>query len=260
MTPILPSTERLCTVAAMKNRSALCLIVAASAAMPASARADQEVVASPTYRFSTPTVTMAQGERLTFRNTDVAGHDVTARDSGPDNKPLFSTPIIGTGESAFVEGSQYLRTGSYAFLCSIHPQMTGTLTVTADGSPVARPTPGAPAVADTTRPAASARILSRRMTLVRRSGAILARVTVDEAATVTLRAVSRPRAGGPLVTVARARVELPAAGTRRVTMVLTSAGRRAVRGRKRLAVLLTARAVDRAGNARSVTTGRTLGA
>ena len=161
---------------------------------------------------------MDQGERLTFRNTDVAGHDVTARDPGPDNKPLFATPIIGAGESAFVEGSQYLTPGAYPFLCSIHPQMTGTLTVTGAGTPVPRPAPGTPAVADTTRPVTSARVSSRRLRVVRRARAIVATVKVDEAATVTLRAVSRPRVGGPLVTVARGRVKLTAAGSRRVTM------------------------------------------
>lgn len=243
----------------MKTRGALCAVLVAVAALPATAQADKEVVAAATYRFSTASVTMDQGERLTFRNTDVAGHDVTARDSGTDNKPLFTTPIIGAGETAFVEGSQYLTTGAYPFLCSIHPQMTGTLTVTGAGTPVARPAPGTPAVADTTKPGASARVSSRRLRVVRRARAIVATVKVDEAATVTLRAVSRPRVGGPLVTVARGRVKLTAAGSRRVTMNLTAAGRRSVRGRKRLAVLLTARVVDPAGNARSVTTGRTLG-
>ena len=49
---------------------------------------------------------------------------------GPDNGPLFHTPLIGQNQEAFVEGSQYLTTGSYAFVCSIHQNMTGTLTVT----------------------------------------------------------------------------------------------------------------------------------
>lgn len=243
----------------MKLSGALCVALGIAVSAPAVAWADKEVVAAPTYRFSTPSVTMDQGERLTFRNTDLAGHDVTAKQNGPDNKPLFTTPIIGTGETAFVEGSQYLTAGTYPFLCSIHPQMTGALTVTSAGTPVARPAPGTPTAADTTKPVATARVSSRRLRVVRRAGAIVATVKVDEAATVTLRAVSRPRVGGPLVTVARGRVKLTAAGTRRVSMRLTAAGRRAVRGRKRLAVLLTARAVDPAGNARSVTTGRTLG-
>lgn len=246
----------------MIRRVVLCEALALAAAglvlVPA-ARADEQITAAAPSRFTTPAVSIDQGERLTFRNTDVTAHDVTARQSGPDGKPLFATPLIATGESAFVEGSQYLTTGRYDFLCSVHPSMTGTLTVTAAGTPVPRPAPGVPAAPDTARPGVGVKIFSRRMAVVRRERALIASVRVTEAAKVTLRAVSRPRRGGPLVTIARGSVKLPASGTRRVRMRLTAAGRRATRSRKRLAVLLTARAVDPAGNSTRRTTGRTIG-
>jgi plastocyanin len=246
----------------MNRRGALCgvLVTAGAAlALTPAALADEQVTAAAPYRFTTPAVTIDQGERLTFRNTDIAGHDVTARQSGPDGKPLFSTPLIANGETAFVEGSQFLTTGRYDFLCSVHPTMTGALTVTAAGTAVPRPAPGAPVAPDATRPSLAVRVFSRRMTVVRRDRALVATVRVNEAARVTLRAVSRPRRGGPLVTIARGSVSLSAAGTRRVRMGLAAAGRQAIRGRKRLAVLLTARAVDTAGNATRRTTGRTIG-
>jgi plastocyanin len=247
----------------MIRRLALCGLAAAAGGLGAlvpAALADEQVTAAAPYRFTTPAVTIDQGERLTFRNTDVAGHDVTARLSGPDGKPLFATPLIANGETAFVEGSQYLTTGRYEFLCSVHPSMTGVLNVSAAGTPVPRPVAGVPVAPDTTRPSVAVRVVSRRLAVVRRQRALVASVRVNEKARVSLRAVSRPRPGGPLVTVARGSVSLPAAGTRRVTMRLTAAGRRALRGgRRRLAVLLTARAVDAAGNATRRTTGRTIG-
>jgi hypothetical protein len=85
-------------------------------------------------------------------------------------------------------------------------------------------------------------------------------VSVDEASSVTLRAVARPKAGGRLVTIATGKVSFDGAGKRNVEALLTRAGRRALRkGRKRLAVVVTAKAVDAAGNAAEEGHGRTLG-
>lgn len=57
-------------------------------------------------------------------------HDVVAEDAGPDGMPLFRTPLIGTGQSAPVEGLDRVESGrSYGFFCSLHTNMRGTLTV-----------------------------------------------------------------------------------------------------------------------------------
>ena len=74
--------------------------------------------------YATPTVTVQQGGSATFTNLDVPQHDVRA-DNGS-----FSTPLIGTGQSAPVEGVEVLAPGAYGFYCSLHPNMTGTLQVT----------------------------------------------------------------------------------------------------------------------------------
>jgi len=107
------------------------------------ALADQDIVANTgaaTTGFTTPNVTMAQGEKLTFQNNDATVmHNVTSTDNGSDGKPLFHSATIGPG-SSFVDGSQYLTSGSYHFYCTLHPQtMTGTLTVSTAGTPVPRP-------------------------------------------------------------------------------------------------------------------------
>ena len=228
----------------------LAIVVAMLAAAPA-ASADEEIQAGPPARFTTPNPTMDQGEPLFFRNLDVQDHDVTARATGPDGRPLFGTPLIGQGERQFVEGSQYLTTGRYDFFCSIHPNMTGTLTVTSAGTPATRRAPGAPAPADNAAPSVRLKVRSGRLGRVRRSRKLQVEVTVNEAAKVALRAVAR--VGGRNVTIARGEVELPGAGTRRENLRLTRAGRRALRGRSRLAASVRARAVDRAGNAGATT-------
>lgn len=242
---------------ASPSRIVLMVVVVAAAPWAAPAGAEQRIDAAPPNRYVSPEVTIAQGEKLSFRNGDVAGHDVTADTAGPDGKPLFSTPIIFRGEEAVVEGSQYLTTGTYAFHCSVHPQMKGTLRVSTEGKPIPRPATDAPTVADERSPRLGARILNRRAQTVARNG-LNVRVSVDEAAVVRLVAQARPRAGGPIVTIARGTARLPAAGVRRATLALTTAGRRALARPRSLGVLVRARAVDAAGNRAVRLTGRTL--
>jgi len=94
--------------------------------------------------------------------------------------------------------------------------------------------------------------------MARARHALRVRVTLDESAHVMLRAVARPRAGGPLVTVARGEVHMMQPGTRRISLRLTPAGRAAVRRHRALAVIVTGRATDAAGNATTERSGRTL--
>jgi plastocyanin len=218
----------------------LAVLVPAGAAL-----ADERIQAGPSIRYTTPNVTMDQGERLTFQNLDAVGHDVVAGGRGPDGRPLFRTPVIGTGQEVFVEGSQYLTTGSYAFFCSIHPEMTGTLNVTSAGTPVPRP-------ADTSAPSASVRVRSGRVSALRRTRRLVVRVTVNEAATVAIRATARGRV------IARGAVNMTVPGSRNRALALTAAGRRAARAGGRLPVSVSARAVDRAGNAATARSRRTL--
>ena len=242
------------------RRGALAAALAALL-LPATALADKVIQADPSNRYSTPEVTIDQGERLTFRNNDVASHDVTATTKGGDGRPLFRTPVIERGESAFVEGSQYLTSGHYPFICSVHPSMKGSLHVTTSGAPVPRPGSGGAGggtSTDTKDPKLGVRVLSRRVDRVRDEGALLARISLDEGARVSLRAVARPRPGGRLVTVARGSVRTTAAGVRKARLRLTRAGRAAFRRDRPLAVVVTGRAVDPAGNRARATHGRTL--
>jgi plastocyanin len=80
-----------------------------------------------------------QGSSVTFQNSGANPHNVTATGTGPDGKALFRSNTISGGTTK-VGGTEYLTTGSYPFICTIHPTtMQGNLNVTALGTPQARP-------------------------------------------------------------------------------------------------------------------------
>ena len=235
-------TRRVATVA-----GALALGLAL-AAPPAGA--DEQITAAPPNRYVDNDVAIDQGEKVTFTNNDTVQHDVVSRLKGADGKPLFASELVGTGRTAPVAGTEYLTTGDYAFFCSLHPQMTGTLRVGPNGTPVPRPggntppPPGQPGGgADTTAPALQVTVRDRRLADVARRRALRLAVTVDEAATVRLVL----RAGR--VRLGTKTVKPGAAGTQKVSVRLTPAGRRLVRRARRVRVSLVATARDAADNA-----------
>jgi plastocyanin len=93
-----------------------------------------------------PVVVIEEGEDITYANADIApldfvadGHFLPKRAarktkwcSGFDagKCPLFWSQKIGAGESTEVEGLKRVRSGrEYNFLCTVHPNMKGTLVV-----------------------------------------------------------------------------------------------------------------------------------
>lgn len=77
---------------------------------------------------------------LTFTNLGLRSHDVVAVADGPSDNPwcgryvmrgcpLFASPVVDFGGQAAVEGTAALQPlSSYAFYCTLHPWMVGTLT------------------------------------------------------------------------------------------------------------------------------------
>jgi plastocyanin len=204
------------------------------------AQADKQIVAGPGSRYVTTEVTMDQGERVTFMNGDSIDHDVTARDRGADGRPLFRSRIVSGGGTVPVEGAEYLTTGRYRFLCSIHPQMEGALNVSSAGTPATRP--GGGGGGGVGAPSLELRVLDSRLSRVRRRGRLRVRVKTDEAATVRIAARRGRRR------LARGTARLPAAGAKTVRLRLTRAGRRVARRARRVRVTVFARATDAAGN------------
>jgi plastocyanin len=218
-------------------------LVALACAVPV-ARADQQVVAGSVDVYTTPTVTMDQGERLTFLNQDVDEHSVTAVRNGPNGRPLFDTPLIGNGTTVFVAGSQYLTTGTYDFFCTNHSFMMGQLVVTANGTPVLRPI------------ALSLTIPSVRLGTVARLSRLSVRAGVTRPARVTLTATVRN--GTRTVTFARAVATMTRAGARSVALHLTATGRALAQHRSALTVTVAGSARDSTGKVARRTARRTL--
>lgn len=96
--------------------------------------------------FIPPVVVIEEGEGVTYANADVAPHNFVAEETFlPAKKaskvkwcsayergkcPLFWSPTITTGQSTDVLGLEYVKSGErYAFFCSVHPGMKGTLIV-----------------------------------------------------------------------------------------------------------------------------------
>jgi plastocyanin len=123
------------------RRLALLVAAAAIAAMVGTGialAASDTIVANPPESFSQPTYNTDQGGLVPFQNNG-GSHNVTARQNGPDGRALFRSDTTTSGTTP-VNGTQYLTTGSYPFICSVHPAtMQGTLQVTGAGTPQARP-------------------------------------------------------------------------------------------------------------------------
>jgi plastocyanin len=130
------------------RRSVLVAVVVATAIASAPSEAaplpvPSVVVAGPgafAAGFATPAVVVFQGQSLQFASIDVAPHNVRSRATvlkrvrvGRTYKTvrvrLFSSSTIDGGGVAEVVGVSALKPGSYAFICSIHPNMTGQLMV-----------------------------------------------------------------------------------------------------------------------------------
>jgi plastocyanin len=109
------------------------LMVASGLAFAASAT----IVGQADNTFSAGLYSADQGEVSQLQVTG-SSHNVTARETGPDGKPLFRSATISGGATP-VSGTQYLTAGAYQFFCSVHPTtMNGTLQVTSNGTPQAR--------------------------------------------------------------------------------------------------------------------------
>ena len=106
----------------------------AAALLPAAGgQAATNYVVSEANRFAPEQVSIARGDSLELVNVDVAPHNVVSKQA-KNGKLLFTSDTITAGQTAVVKGVEALAPGSYAFYCSIHPQMLGTLAVRQPGS------------------------------------------------------------------------------------------------------------------------------
>jgi plastocyanin len=240
----------------MRNavRAVACGVAIGAVGAPAPALADKVVEAQTVWRFDASSYRIDQGEKLTFKNSDVASpgpHNVTASGKGPDGRPLFASKTIRNGEQAPVEGAQQLTTGSYDFICTVHPFMEASLVVSDTGTPLppgsGSPTPTPPPASDTRRPKLRVSLQRSSLRTAVRRNRLFALITSDEV--VTLRMTLTRRLHGRPVVLGRAtgRANTPDTAVR-IGIRLSRAGRRALRRARRVAFTLLVEARDAAGN------------
>jgi len=104
---------------------------------PVPAVAATQSVAMAQYAFGPAAITVHVGDTITWTNHDQAPHDVTTT-SAPVS---LHSPTLSTGQSWTYTFSQ---PGTYAYICSIHPDMKAQVTVlpaATTAPPTQRPAP-----------------------------------------------------------------------------------------------------------------------
>ena len=112
------------TSASAPSASTAATTAAATLTIPQGA----SVQGNPSYEPDSLTVKV--GDTIAVENKDTTPHTVTnGKDAtDPNMGKLFDTSIINAGDSADVVTAD-LKPGEYPYFCSVHPYMTGSLTV-----------------------------------------------------------------------------------------------------------------------------------
>ena len=77
------------------------------------------------FAFVPQTLTVSAGTTVTWTNLDSAPHQILA-DSGQTGVDGFSSPNMATGSTY---SYTFQKAGTWAYHCSIHPSMKGTVVV-----------------------------------------------------------------------------------------------------------------------------------
>ncbi|HEX4704720.1 MAG TPA: cupredoxin domain-containing protein [Pseudonocardiaceae bacterium] len=90
--------------------------------VPAATAGTTHAVTIAQFAFGPAAMTIQVGDSVTWTNTDQAAHDVTTT-SGP---VMIHSPALNTGQSWTYT---FATAGTYSYICSVHPDMHGTLVV-----------------------------------------------------------------------------------------------------------------------------------
>ena len=106
----------LAVIAAMGTRA----VKGASTTAPAAASTGIPSVTIKNFAFRPAKLTVAKGTKLQVTNADAAAHTFSARNDS------FSSPILEPGKRATITLG---KSGTFAFYCKIHANMSGTVVV-----------------------------------------------------------------------------------------------------------------------------------
>ncbi|WP_234436786.1 cupredoxin domain-containing protein [Streptomyces maremycinicus] len=95
---------------------------ATSSSSPSSPTAGTKTITMEDFAFSPANPEVRAGEKITVVNKDSAAHTVTATEGD-----AFDTGTISGGKSGTFTAPA--KVGEYDFVCTFHPNMTGTLIV-----------------------------------------------------------------------------------------------------------------------------------
>ncbi|MEV6058033.1 cupredoxin family copper-binding protein [Streptomyces sp. NPDC052107] len=104
-------------------RPGMTMSVAPSGRSTAATPVSADTVAIKNFAFAPATLKVRTGTTVTWTNQDTDAHTVTSSGSGG---PLHSPTLATHGTYTYT----FTKPGSYAYLCAIHPFMTGTVEVT----------------------------------------------------------------------------------------------------------------------------------
>jgi plastocyanin len=109
------------SVRAVLSAVRACLVLAAFTCSPAFA-ADTAAVKIDNFTFNPQVLTIRAGTTVTFTNSDDIPHTVVAKDKA------FRSKTLDTDDTFTFT---FTTPGSFAYFCSLHPHMTGTIVVEA---------------------------------------------------------------------------------------------------------------------------------
>jgi len=128
-----------------RSIAAAALAMLALGTLSATTLAADASVAIEGFAFSPQSVTVNVGDTVTWTNGDAAPHTATAGDGS------FDTGTISQGQSG---SATFDTAGTFAYICEIHPTMTGTVEVqgAAPTDPPATDPPGSTDAPSVTNP------------------------------------------------------------------------------------------------------------
>lgn len=111
------------TASASGSMPGMTMPMTGSAQPAAGAPVATDTVAIKNFAFAPAAITVKVGTKVTWTNQDTDAHTVTSQTGGG---PLNSQPL-NTGQSY---SYTFTKAGTFSYLCTIHPFMTATVTVT----------------------------------------------------------------------------------------------------------------------------------
>ena len=118
-----PARYRLRMAGRYRARIAIAIAFVAILALAApTVLAASRAVSIRDFAFSPKTVEIRVGDRVTWTNRDAVEHTASARNGS------FDTGLLGEGESRSI---RFNVAGTYRYVCTPHPSMTGTVVVRA---------------------------------------------------------------------------------------------------------------------------------